>query len=245
MAKGYWGKEQEDAVVRYLESNSQEERNSIFNKHLKNPLKKMTDSIIRRYKLYRPDLNYDDTHNDVLSFLVTKMDKFKPEKNKKSYSYFGTIIKRHLIVQINKSKKNTKTNASYEDISPSNIETMENDRKDLQTETLNLNYNELIIEVFKNLSVVISDKIEENEKNMTKEELKVGLALVDIFDNWYQIQEYFLRNNKYNKNLIFEYIRTMTELNTKQIRDSLKYYKDVYQYFKTGYIEERDYEILH
>jgi hypothetical protein len=243
MLKGYWGKEQEDAVVKYLESDCKDERSKIFNEFLKKPLKKMTDSIIRRYKLYRSDFTYDEIHDDAISFLVTKMDKFKPEKNKKSYSYFGTIIKRHLIVQINKLKKSTKINSSYEDISPSSLEFMENEREELQTETLKINHGEIMIEVFKNLSNVLCEKIELEQKNMTNEELKVGYALIDIFDNWEHIQTYFLKNNKYNKNLIFEYIRNMTELNTKQIRDSLKYYKDLYNYFKTGYFEERDYEI--
>jgi len=238
---GYWGKEQEEAVVRYLESDDKDLRNDIFNEFLRAPLKKMTDSIIRRYKLYRSDFTYDDIHDDAISFLVTKMDKFKPEKNKKSYSYFGTIIKRHLIVQINKVKKNTKVNTSYEDISPSTLENMENEREDLQEEMFTTDSSELMISIFKSLSKVISDKIEESQNEMTKEEIKVGYALIDIFDNWDKIKEYFMKNNKYNKNLFFEYIRNMTELNTKNIRDGLKRYKEIYSVFKNDFIEDSDY----
>ena len=60
----------------------------------------MIESIIRRYKLYRKDMDYNDVHTDAHSFLMTKVDKFKPAKNKKAYSYFGTICKNYLMGQI-------------------------------------------------------------------------------------------------------------------------------------------------
>ena len=53
----------------------------------------MISSIIRRYKLYRKDMNFEEIHIDTHSFLMTKIDKFKPSKEKKAYSYFGTICK--------------------------------------------------------------------------------------------------------------------------------------------------------
>ena len=47
---GYFSTEQEEAVVRYLKSSSDEEKNQIYNDLLKKPLEKMTESIINRYK---------------------------------------------------------------------------------------------------------------------------------------------------------------------------------------------------
>ena len=46
-------------------------------------------------------MEFTDIHTDTLSFLVTKMEKFKPAKGKKAYSYFGTICKNYLMGQIN------------------------------------------------------------------------------------------------------------------------------------------------
>ena len=54
-----------------------------------------------------------DTH----SFLMTKIDKFKPAKEKKAYSYFGTICKNYLMGQIMKDQKDMNRKISYEDIS--------------------------------------------------------------------------------------------------------------------------------
>ncbi len=68
----------------YITAESKEEKETIYNEYLRLPLDKMIESIIRRYKLYRKDMNYTDLHNDTHSFLMTKVDKFKPAKNKKA-----------------------------------------------------------------------------------------------------------------------------------------------------------------
>ena len=55
----------------------------------------MVESIIRRYKLYPPqDENFDETFNDTLSFLMTKIDRFNPNSGYKAYSYCGTVCKK-------------------------------------------------------------------------------------------------------------------------------------------------------
>ena len=79
----------------------------------------MISSIIRRYKLYRKDMDFIEIHTDTHSFLMTKVDKFKPAKEKKAYSYFGTICKNYLMGQIIKDQKETNRKISYEDISSS------------------------------------------------------------------------------------------------------------------------------
>ena len=122
----YFGEEQEQAVVRFLESENEDEKNKIFNEYLREPLKIMVESIIRRYKLYRKDYNFEQIHTDTLSFLMTKISKFDTTKNYKAYSYFGTICKNYLMGTIQKDQKLMNRSVSYEDIS-SRIE----DRADL------------------------------------------------------------------------------------------------------------------
>ena len=74
--KIYFGEDQEKAVVKYLESSDEDERNKIFNEFLREPLVIMVESIIRRYKLYRKDMEFEEIHTDTMSFLITKMNKF-------------------------------------------------------------------------------------------------------------------------------------------------------------------------
>jgi hypothetical protein len=205
-------------VKQYITADTREEKEEIYNKFLREPLDKMIESIIRRYKLYRKDMDYNDVHSDTHSFLMTKVDKFKPAKNKKAYSYFGTICKNYLMGQIQKDQKDMNRKISYEDIS----QTLEN-RPDMiyymEFEKIDA---EKIIDLFLiDLKNYITDtKLNENEG-------KLGYALVDLFDNYGNI---FIGNdnNKFNKNVVLLTLREMTNLNTKEIRLYLKKYKTLY-----------------
>jgi hypothetical protein len=117
--ENYFDVREELAVRNFLTAKTLEEKNKIYNEFLRSPLDKMISSIIRRYKLYRKNMDFNDIHIDTHSFLMTKVDKFKPSKNKKAYSYFGTICKNYLMGQIIKDQKETNRKISYEDISSS------------------------------------------------------------------------------------------------------------------------------
>lgn len=216
--KNYWGEEQEDAVVRYLISENEYEKNKIFNEYLKEPLIIMVESIIRRYKLYRKDLEFIDIHTDATSFLMTKVDKFDPGKNTKAYSYFGTICKNYLMGSIQKDAKEMNRTVSYEDISTS----IEDDTD------FSYNIDDKQIDhrsVIEDMVVTIEEMIE--TQNMTEEEQKLGYALIEIFNNFDTIFQ-IGNGNKFNKNLVLFSIREMTSLSTKEIRGAIKKYKKLY-----------------
>ena len=218
LTTNYFDVREEEAVKAYLIAETKQEKDSIYNEFLRGPLDKMIESIIRRYKLYRKDMTYIDIHSDTHSFLMTKVDKFKPAKNKKAYSYFGTICKNYLMGQILKDQKEMNRKISYEDISA----TLEN-RPDmvyyLEFEKIDA---EKIIDIF---LVDLKNYIEKN--NLPDNETKMGYALIDLFDDYGNI---FIGNdnNKFNKNIVLLTLREMTNLNTKEIRTCLKKYKTVY-----------------
>jgi hypothetical protein len=60
----YFDTREELAVVEYLSATSFEEKNKIYNTYLRKPLDKMISSIIRRYKLYRKDMDFTEIHID-------------------------------------------------------------------------------------------------------------------------------------------------------------------------------------
>ena len=206
------------AVVRFLEATTYEERNKIYNDFLKKPLDKMISSIIRRYKLYRKDMDFTDIHVDTHSFLMTKIEKFKPSREKKAYSYFGTICKNYLMGQIIKDQKETNRKISYEDISTS-LENNPNFSYSIEKEGID---SEKVIKNF----LLELDNFLKNE-NLSDNEVKLGYALHDLFENYESI---FIGNdnNKFNKNIILLSLREMTNLSTKEIRGSMKKYKSMY-----------------
>jgi hypothetical protein len=225
--KIYFGEDQEKAVVNYLESTDETERNKIFNEYLREPLIIMVESIIRRYKLYRKDMEFEEIHTDTMSFLITKINKFDHTKNHKAYSYFGTICKNYLMGAIQKDTKEQNRQVSYDDIS-SDIE----DRTDLSyiIDEYIIDYRDIIIKLTMDLEEFV-----ENE-DLTNNEQKLGYALLEIFNNFdkiFQVGD----GNKFNKNLILLSLREMTSLSTKEIRISLKRFKKLYDGILGGFLE--------
>ena len=113
--KGYFYEEQEQAVADYIKTTDKNEKNKIFNQWLRPAFTKMIESIIRRYKLMPPDEEFDETFNDTISFLMTKIDLFDPTKGFKAYSYCGTICKNYLLWKINNFNKTQSREESYDD----------------------------------------------------------------------------------------------------------------------------------
>jgi hypothetical protein len=214
----YFDVREEEAVRNFLIAETSYEKNKIYNEFLKAPLDKMISSIIRRYKLYRKDMDFEEIHTDTHSFLMTKVDKFKPDKNKKAYSYFGTICKNYLMGQIIKDQKETNRKISYEDISASLEE-----RADMSYRIDDdiVESDAIINEYLKELKDFIdSEQLNDNE-------MKLGYALIDLFDNYESIFS-GADNNKFNKNVILLSLREMTNLSTKEIRSSIKRFKKLY-----------------
>lgn len=224
--KIYFGDAQEEAVVRYLESESETEKNKIFNEYLREPLIIMVESIIRRYKLYRKDFDFRDQHSDTMSFLMTKANKFDPSKNTKAYSYFGTICKNYLMGAIQKDTKDENRTVSYEDISTI-LE--ENPEMSYIIDESVIDYRDVINKLAADLTNFMDNE------DLNENEQKLGYALLDIFDNFdkiFQVGD----GNKFNKNLILLSLREMTSLSTKEIRISIKKYKKIYHGVLSGFI---------
>jgi hypothetical protein len=216
--ENYFDVREEEAVRKFLIAESSYEKNKIYNQFLRHPLDKMISSIIRRYKLYRKDMDFEEIHTDTHSFLMTKVDKFKPDKNKKAYSYFGTICKNYLMGQIIKDQKETNRKISYEDISSSLEErpdlTYRIDDDVVETDYIINKYLDELKEYIE------TEPLNDNEK-------KLGYALIDLFDNYETIFS-GADNNKFNKNVILLSLREMTNLSTKEIRSSIKRFKKLY-----------------
>lgn len=225
--KIYFGEDQEQAVVRYLKSESDDERNKIFNEYLREPLIIMVESIIRRYKLYRKDMEFEEIHNDTMSFLITKVAKFDPDKNHKAYSYFGTICKNYLMGAIQKDTKEQNRSVSYDDIS-SDIE--ERPELSYTIDEYVIDYSAVIIK----LTISLEEFME--KETLDDNERKLGYALLEIFSNFERIFE-IGTGNKFNKNLILLSLREMTSLSTKEIRVSLKKFKKIYSGILGGFLE--------
>lgn len=230
--RNYYGAEQEMAVVAFLNAKTVEEKEKIYREHLQEPINKMIESIIRTYKLYRQSYEFNDLHADTLSFLMTKFDKFKPERGNKSFSYFGTVCKNYLYNEMMKEYKKSTSVLSIEGYSSDLL-----NRDDLlyRIDDYKLDLSDFIDKLCSSI------KDELKNENLNDNEFKVGYSLVKILEEW---KELFAEENngknstKFNKNLILLYIRNITGLNTKEIRNSMKRFKSLYAIFKDNYLDD-------
>lgn len=231
---GYFYETEEDAFVNYLKSTDENEKNRIFNTYLHPAFTKMIESIIRRYNLYPPNEEFQETFDDTISFLMTKVEKFDPESGYKAYSYCGTICKNYLLFKINQFIKNQKRNESYDVISSEINENIKFSYDQYSNKIQML--NELINNTVKEIQSMI-DKREKFKLNDTQ--IKVGKALVELLSNW---EDLFARmgSNKFNKSSILLFLKETTLLTTKEIRDAMKVFKVKYYFLKKDVFDDQE-----
>ena len=227
--KQYFGPDEEVAVIKFLESTDEAERNLIFNEWLKEPLDKMIESIIRKYKLYRKRETFEELHSDTVSFLITKVHKFDAAKGTKAYSYFGTIVKNYILGLLIKDEKHMKQTSSYEDISEK-IEEREDLTYVIDGDTFSM--DDLIMNIINGIREELNDSTQPPKKRLNDNERKVGEALIAILEDWETAFESMNGGSKYNKNSVLETMRNYTNLSTKDIRLAMKRYKELYELLK-------------
>lgn len=225
----YFGSDEEEAVVKFLESTDELERNLIFNEWLKGPLDKMIESIIRRYKLYRKGETFEELHGDTVSFLMTKVHKFEVGRGKKAYSYFGTIAKNYILGLLIKDEKYMKQTSSYEDVSES-IEEREDLTYVIDGDTFSM--DDFIKNLSDGIRTELNDEALPTKKKLNDNERKVGEALIEILEHWETAFESMNGGAKYNKNSVLETMRNYTNLSTKDIRLAMKRFKELYELLK-------------
>tara|TARA_R100000951_G_scaffold102985_1_gene95369 strand:+ start:386 stop:1096 length:711 start_codon:yes stop_codon:yes gene_type:complete len=110
-SKNYFTHDTELAIVRYNNEPNSEIRSKIYQEEIHYPFFKLTQNIIHTFKFYHTEVeNLEHLQHEIITFLLSKMHLFDPTRGAKAYSYFGTIVKRWLILYNTKNyKKKIKT----------------------------------------------------------------------------------------------------------------------------------------
>jgi hypothetical protein len=116
-SNNYFTQETEDAIVAYNRATSTDEKEKIYHRHIHYAFFKLTENIIHTFKFYYTEVdNIEDLQHEIITFLLQKMHLFNPEKGAKAYSYFGTIVKRYLIIQNTRNYKKRVDKAPVEEL---------------------------------------------------------------------------------------------------------------------------------
>lgn len=246
----YFGEKEEQAVIDFINSDSLEERNIIYNVILIEPFRKMIQSILRRYPIHIGNYSMEEVESDALAHLIDRMDRYDPYTitkagNKtKAYSYCQTIVRNYFKDHGRKTYNEKKINLNYDDyvdeFSNSNEFSYELDYRDIHDTTDHL---ELLIN---GVIDKIEEKITDENSFLKKNEIIVGDAIINILKNWKIL---FLEDtpdakynkkitNKFAKNKILFFIKEQTCLSTKDIRSAIKCFKDLYLFEKETHIHK-------
>lgn len=238
----YFAEKEEQAVIDYNNSDSIEEKNRIYNEILAEPFKKMIQSILRRYPVYIGNYDMEEVESNALVHLIENMVKFNPDKitksgNKtKAFSYCQTIVRNYYKDHSKKNYNEKKINLCIDDYWN---EISRNDKYSYTIENENQQYYENMID---SIMEKINNQIM-NNATMKKNEIIVGDAIVNILKNWHILfmedtpdGKYNKRvTNKFAKNKILLFIKEQTGLSTKEIRISIKPFKEIYYSGKMDY----------
>ena len=228
--KGYFYETEEEAIVSYINETDTAKKNKIFNDILFPAFTKMIESIIRRYKLFVPDEEFEQNFNDTISYLLTKINHFNPESGHKAYSYCGTVCRNYLMYKCTQYYKKKLRNSSYDDV----YEEISNDEKFTTDDD---EYASVAEKLIVKISDEIEDMIEKREENgLTDNEVTVGKSLITLLRHWEEV----LPNdgsNKLQKSSVLYFLREDTMMSTKEIRENMKRYKSAYNVLKSLELE--------
>ena len=200
------------------------QREKIFKNKIETPLKKLAENILFSYRLFVPDIDVKTQQKDCFTFLYTKFTNFNPWKKTKSFSFFGTIAKHHYLGNRKEHNKTEKILNNYESKKEEADNKRSEDPKAYAKEEISLKLFSFIIESMESELV---------KNNLSKNDKKIGNAIIDIFKN-HEIL------GVYNKNQIYQLIKENSGLEAKEVTYSLHRFRVLYKPLKQSFIKKRD-----
>jgi len=222
----YFTPDTETAILEYVASLDQDERNRIYNSRIQHAFFKLTENIIHTFKFYYTEVDsIQELQHEVTCFLLEKLSKYDQAKGK-AYSYFGTIAKRYLIIYNNNNYKKLKNKATLED-----VDTDKTILADITSEHSEASYVSKFIDIF--VRYVDSKMFELFCK---EKEAKVADAVLELFKNRGSL-------DILSKKAIYIYIREITDVPTPIVTRVIKKMKSIYKERLSLYLEKGEYEL--
>jgi hypothetical protein len=219
-SKNYFTQETEDYIVLYNSLDPVEDskqRSRIYEEYIHYAYFKLTQNIIHTFKFYHTEVeNLEHLQHEIITFLLSKIHLFDPSRGAKAYSYFGTIVKRWLILYNTKNynKKIKKT-----------------DITELSKEGSNHFYNMEDNSIKSDLDRYLDIYVEHVSQNIyelfpKKNDAQIADAILELFRKREDLEVF-------NKKALYIYIREMVDVKTPKIT---KIADKLHAIFKTNYV---------
>ena len=223
-SSNYFTEDTDKAIVAYNNSDDPEFRAKIFTDQIYYPFYKLVENIIHTFKFYYTDVDtIEDLKHELISMLLEeKIHYFDPTRGAKAYSYFGTIVKRHLIVYNKQNYKMLQMKAPTDgleerEVYPTDIE---------EDQTMHLSQ---IMDIF-----IDSCEARLEELFTKDQDQKIADAILTLFRKRKTLE-------LFNKKALYILIREMTGVETLNITKVVNVLKE--EFYNTYYEYSADYRI--
>tara|TARA_R100000900_G_scaffold105742_1_gene82054 strand:+ start:288 stop:1007 length:720 start_codon:yes stop_codon:yes gene_type:complete len=213
----YFTQGTEDAIIRYNKEERAYMKERIYNDHIRRAFDKLCENIIHTFKFYYFDVSSEQVKQEVISFLVLNMHKFKEGKGK-AFSYFSIVAKNYLILHNNKNYAHYKSHDGL-DV----LDWNKKNKEEMNTAEENESVKEYV-----------NQFIEYWENNITnvftrKKDILVADSVLEIFRRSEHIENF-------NKKALYIMIREMSGSKTQHITRIVNTMKKYHQNLSTEYL---------
>ena len=213
----YFTQVTEDAIIRYNKEERAYMKQRIYNDHIRRAFDKLCENIIHTFKFYYFDVPSEQVKQEVISFLVLNMHKFKEGKGK-AFSYFSIVAKNYLILHNNKNYAHYKSHDDLDvlDWNKKNKEEMETTEENESVRE----YGNQFIEYWENNITNVFSR---------KKDILVADSVLEIFRRSEHIENF-------NKKALYIMIREMSGSKTQHITRIVNTMKKYHQNLSTEYL---------
>ena len=219
-SKNYFTQETEDYIVKYNSLDPVEdagERSMIYERYIHYAYFKLTQNIIHTFKFYHTEVeNLEHLQHEIITFLLSKIHLFDPTRGAKAYSYFGTIVKRWLILYNTKNYKKKIKKTGIDTLSKEGSSHTYSLEEEKSKNDLNLYIDVFVEHVSENIFELFPKK----------NDAQIADAILELFRKREDLEIF-------NKKALYIYIREMVDVKTPKIT---KIANKLHNIFKGQYI---------
>ena len=219
----YFTQDTEDAIISYNKTDDRMLKNDLYVAEIGKAFDKLAENLIHTFKFYYFDIPLTEVKNEVVSYLIMNIHKFKEGKGK-AFSYFSIVGKNYLILHNNNNYKKMKITKSLDVLDFNrNLSSEESEKASKET------YNEFVEQML--------EFWDNNIRNIFRrqKDILVADSVIELFRKRRNVENF-------NKKALYILIREMTGSNTQHITRVInvmkKHYKDmIYDYQNLGQID--------
>tara|TARA_B110000971_G_scaffold87570_1_gene89981 strand:+ start:4694 stop:5413 length:720 start_codon:yes stop_codon:yes gene_type:complete len=212
-SKNYFTHDTELAIVRYNNEPDPEVRSKIYQDEIHYAFFKLTQNIIHTFKFYHTEVeNLEHLQHEIIVFCLSKFHLFDPTRGAKAYSYFGTIVKRWLILYNTKNYTKKIKKTDVDELS-----------KEGSTHVYSMGDDPIKSDLDKYMDIFVAH-VSKNiyELFPKKNDAQIADAILELFRKRETLEVF-------NKKALYIYIREMVDVKTPKITKIANKLQDIFQ----------------